>query len=82
MRGNVTYETPQLALYWMPFIGRLLEKERVYVNVLSVSHLTPYVEWGYGVQTRAVSIGVFASQKNWRFKEVAVRFSLELFNRW
>ena len=40
------------------------------------------VEWGYGVQTRAVSIGVFASQKKWRFKEVAVRFSLELFNRW
>ena len=82
VRGNVTYETPQLALYWMPLIGRLLEKERVYVNVLSVSHLTPYVEWGYGVQTRAVSIGVFASQKKWRFTDVAVRFSLELFNRW
>lgn len=82
VRSNVTYETPQLALYWLPYIGRLLEKERVYVSALSVSHLTPYLEWGYGVQTRALSIGVFASQKKWKFTDIAVRFSLELFNRW
>ena len=82
VRSNITYETPQLALCWLPYIGRLLEKERVYVSALSVSHLTPYLEWGYGVQTRALSIGVFASQKKWKFTDVAVRFSLELFNRW
>lgn len=82
VRSNITYETPQLALCWLPFIGRLIEKERVYVSALSVSHLTPYLEWGYGVQTRALSIGVFASQKKWKFTDIAVRFSIELFNRW
>ena len=82
VRSNMTYETPRLALFWLPLVGRLLEKERVYVSALSVRHLMPYLEWGYGVQTRALSIGVFASQKKWKFTDVAVRFSLELFNRW
>lgn len=82
VRGNITYESPHLALTWIPYVGRLFEKERIYVNMLSISRLTPYIEWGYGIQTRALSLGVFASQKKWHFDDVAIRFSIELFNRW
>ena len=82
VRANVAYETPLLLLSWLPVAGRLIEKERIYVNALSVHHLHPYVEYGYGFTTRALSIGAFLGQRNWRIDGFTVRIGLELFRHW
>ena len=82
VRANVAYETPLMLLAWMPMAGRLIERERIYINVLSVRHLTPYVEYGYGFATRAFSLGAFLAQRNGHFDGFNVRFGFELFRHW
>ena len=82
VRANVAYETPLLLLAWMPIAGRLVEKERIYVNALAVRHLHPYVEYGYGFTCRAFSLAAFLAQKNWRIDAFTVRVGLELFRHW
>lgn len=81
-RANFTYESPLLALAWIPVAGRLIEKERIYVNLLSVRKLHPYVEYGYGFTTRLFSLAAFLSQKNGRIDGFSVRMGFELFRRW
>lgn len=82
VRANVAYETPLLMLSWLPLAGRLIEKERIYVNVLDVQRLHPYIEYGYGFSTRAISFGAFLGQKNGRFDGFNVRVGFELFRHW
>ena len=82
VRLNAAYETPMMVLAWLPLAGRLIEKERIYVNLLAVRHLNPYVEWGYGFTTRAFSIGAFVSQRHLKFEAATIRFGLELFRHW
>lgn len=82
VRANLTYESPLLMLSWLPLAGRLIEKERVYVNILNVRKLHPYVEYGYGFTCRAFSLAAFVSQKNGKFDGFSVRMGLELFRHW
>ena len=80
-RGNLTYESPLLLLSWLPWVGRYLEMERVYVSALQAVNVHPYVEVGYGFTTRLFSIGAFMSsgQGNRTF---GVKFGFELFRNW
>ena len=57
VRGNFTYETPLLAVSWLPLVGHYIEMERIYVSALSVKSLHPYLECGYGFTTRLFSVG-------------------------
>ncbi len=82
IRSNVTYESPLLALSWIPLAGRFIEKERIYVNVLHVRKLHPYIEYGYGFATRAFSIGLFVGQSNGKFEGFGCKFGFELFRHW
>lgn len=82
VRANLTYESPILLAAWIPYVGRYIEKERIYINTLSVSRLHPYIEYGYGICTRLFSTGLFVGQKNGRFDGFGVRFGLELFRQW
>lgn len=82
LRANATYETPMLLLSWLPVAGRLIERERIYVNTLVVRHLFPYVEYGYGFATRVFSLGAFMSQRKGKIDAVSVRVGFELFRRW
>lgn len=82
VRANVAYESPLLLLSWVPIVGRLVEKERLYVNALSVRHLHPYVEYGYGFSCRAFSLAAFLGQRNWRVDGFTVRVGFELFRHW
>lgn len=82
VRANAAYETPLLMLSWLPLAGRLIEKERIYINVLAVQRLHPYIEYGYGFSTRALSVGAFLGQRNWRFDGFNVRVGFELFRHW
>lgn len=82
VRANAAYETPLLLLSWLPIAGRLIERERIYINALSVKRLNPYIEYGYGFSTRAFSLGWFVAQRNWRFDGMGVRVNMELFRHW
>ena len=82
IRGNFTYEAPMIATAWLPLIGKYIEAERLYVSSLVVNHLHPYTEWGYGVTTRAITLGIFAAFKNTKFDGVGCRFGFELFRDW
>lgn len=82
VRGNFTYETPLLALSWLPFVGHYIEMERIYVSALSVKALHPYIECGYGFTTRLFTIGGFVSSRNWKFESIGLKFGFELFRHW
>ena len=82
LRSNATYEAPMLFAAWLPFVGRYIEKERLYVNALVAHRLYPYTEWGYGFTSRLISIGMFAAFRNTKFEGVGCKFSFELFRHW
>lgn len=82
IRGNITYESPLLIAYRIPVVGRFLESERIYTNVLKSSQVNPYVEFGYGFTNRIFSMGVFLGLNNWKYDGMGFQFGFELFNRW
>jgi len=82
VRTNITYESPLMLLSRIPYIGRLMEMERIYVNTLFVEHLHPYVECGYGFTNRFFSMGIFTAISNRRYDGFGCRFAFELFRDW
>lgn len=82
VRTNATYESPLMLFSRIPYIGKLIEMERIYVNMLFVEHLHPYVEYGYGFTNRFFSMGVFMATSNKKFEGVGCRFGFELFRDW
>lgn len=81
-RNNLTYESPLLLLSRIPFVGKFIETERLYGNMLFTDKLHPYVELGYGLTNRLFSVGLFSGVSNKTFAGAGVRFSLELFRDW
>ena len=81
-RTNLSYESPFLATSWLPLIGRFIETERFYLSALSIEHTRPYYEIGYGLTTRAVSIGVFTGFLGTQYYDFGCKFTFELFRRW
>ena len=81
-RINNVYESPILAMSRVPFVGRYIENERIYTNILFVQNLHMYVENGYGFTTRALSMGMFVATENGRFHGFGCRFGFELFGKW
>ena len=82
VRGNFTYEKPLLIATWIPIIGHYIEKERLYVNALMVTHLHPYIEYGYGLTNRFFSIAAFIGTMNGKYDGFGCQFTFELFNKW
>lgn len=82
VRGNISFETPLLAISMVPLGGRFIERERIYLSSLSIAHTKLYSEVGYGFTTRLVSIGVFASFLSTRLQQTGAKFTFELFRRW
>ena len=82
VRSNITYETPLLALSRLPWVGHIIEKERIYSNILVVTHLHPYIEVGYGLTTRWLSAGLFVANRNGHYDGIGVKVGLELFRQW
>lgn len=81
-RQNLTYESPLLLLSRIHFIGKFIETERLYGNMLFTDKLHPYVELGYGLTNRLFSVGLFGGVSNKAFSGCGVRLSLELFRDW
>ena len=82
IRGNVSYESPLLFATWVPYLGRFIEKERLYISSVLLEHSRPYYEIGYGFTNRYISVGAFASFRNTHFDRIGVEFDFELFKRW
>lgn len=81
-RANITYESPLMVLSRIPYIGKIMEMERIYINTLFVEHLHPYIEYGYGFTNRFFSMGIFAATRNHKFDGFGCRFGLEIFRDW
>ena len=82
VRGHVSYESPLLVCSFLPIIGRYVETERLYLSMLSIQNTRAYSEIGYGVSTRFVSIGAFASFLKTKIQDVGFKFTFELFRDW
>ncbi len=82
VRANVTYESPLMLLSYLPLVGRLMETERIYVNGLVMAHFHPYMEYGYGFETRLFSLGAFIAFRNIKYDGIGCRFAFELFRDW
>ena len=81
LRANVTYEAPFLLLPRLRKYTRNVLNERLYLGVLTMPHLNPYFELGYGIGTHIFDLGVFVSNVNGKFSQVGFKFTFELFNR-
>lgn len=82
IRGNISYETPMLFATWIPYLGKYIEKERLYLSGVQLERSRPYFELGYGFTNRYISVGAFASFRNIRFDRIGVEVDFELFKRW
>lgn len=82
VRANATYESPLLVLSRMPWVGRLVERERIYLGVLAVRNYFPYIECGYGVTNRLCSVATFFAFSSHGYEGFGVRFGFELFSDW
>lgn len=82
VRGNVSYETPMFLATWIPYLGKYIEKERIYISSVLLESSRPYYELGYGFTNRYISVGAFASFRNTHFDRIGVEFEFELFRRW
>lgn len=81
-RSNFSYESPMLLAGRLPYIGRFLEQERIYLSSVLLANMRPYHEIGYGFSTRWFSIGGFASFLHAKFQQAECKFTFELFRRW
>lgn len=81
LRANVTYEAPFLIMPRLLRYTRNVLNERLYFGILTMPHLNPYVELGYGIGTHVFDFGVFVGNTNGKFKDIGVKFTFELFNR-
>jgi hypothetical protein len=81
LRGHFTYETPFLVIPRVMKIMRNIVNERLYVNVLMIPHLSPYVELGYGIGTPYFNFGLFTSFNKRKYMETGCKFTFELFDK-
>ena len=82
LRCHFTYDSPLLALSWIPHVGRIIETERIYLSGLSIAHKRPYFEVGYGFTNRFFSTGIFGSILGTEFYQFGFKLTLHVFSRW
>lgn len=80
IRAAVAYESPFLAVQKLLPSARFVKNEALYCNVLFISHLLPYTELGYGVETPYVNLGFFVSFENAEFGRLGYKISFSLFD--
>lgn len=78
-RLNATYQSPFLMLQKMLPRVNFIKNERLYFNMLFISHLLPYSELGYGVGTPYIDLGLFVCGKNHQFHKIGFRINVSLF---
>ena len=80
VRGHITYEAPFLLLRHLIKYTSHVQNERVYLNMLTMSHLGPYFELGYGIGTFIFDAGVFMSLEHYNKIGFGFKLTFELFD--
>lgn len=76
---NAGYASPFLFLQRVVPSARFIKNESLYLNLLFMSHLCPYWECGYGVETPYVDMGLFAGFERGSFLKIGYKLSFSLF---
>ena len=79
VRANFSYTSPFMVLHRLLPQLRFVKSESLYAGILFISHLTPYTEFGYGVETPYLNVGVFAGFEKRTFHKVGFEVSFSLF---
>ncbi|MCM1107813.1 MAG: DUF5686 family protein [Clostridium sp.] len=81
VRAHLVYESPFLVLRHLMKYSGYVQNERLYLNVLSMPHLRPYIELGYGIGTHVFDMGLFVSSRNYSNIGFGWKFTFELFSK-
>lgn len=81
LRAHFTYQAPFMWIRHLKKYTSYVTNERIYVSALSVPHLNPYIELGYGIGTHVFDAGLFVNFEKTSFKQIGFKFTFELFNR-
>jgi hypothetical protein len=60
--------------------ARFIKNETLYAGILFISHLCPYWECGYGVETPYVNVGAFVGFEKATFHKIGFKMTFSLFN--
>lgn len=80
VRLSSGYESPMLLLSRLPLASRVIQKERIYLNLLSVHALGLYTEAGYGISTRLLDLGFFSGMGMHRTFRFGFRVVVNIFD--
>ena len=80
LRLNTGYESPFLFLQRVVPQVDFIKSESLYAGMLFISHLCPYWECGYGVETPYVNLGVFSGFEMFRFHKIGFKVTFSLFD--
>ena len=58
-RFSATYESPMLLFSRLKWLARVVQRERIYANIVSLNSLNPYAELGYGISTHVLDVSGF-----------------------
>lgn len=61
IKTSVAYESPMLLFSRLPGLTRYVEKERIYLNFVTLRSLSAYCELGYGIATPILDLSGFIS---------------------
>lgn len=81
VRGHVTFEAPFLILRHLLKYTSHVQNERLYLNLLAMDHLGPYLEVGYGVGTFIFDMGLFLSWDKFDQIGFGYKLTFELFSK-
>ena len=80
LRLNASYDSPLLFLQRVVPRARFIKNETLYAGILFISHLCPYWECGYGVETPYVNVGAFVGFEKATFHKTGFKMTFSLFN--
>lgn len=80
IRGHIVFEAPFLLMRHLMKYTSHIQNERIYVNMLTMDHLGPYFEFGYGIGTFVFDAGVFLSLEQLKNVGLGFKITFELFN--
>ena len=81
VRGHISYEAPFLVLRHLIKYTNHVQNERLYLNMLTMDHLGPYFELGYGIGTFVFDMGLFLSLENFKQIGFGYKITFELFSK-
>ncbi len=78
-RANASYVSSFIFINKVLPRVNIFKNEMLFFNMLFMSKLHPYTEWGYGGQTPYLNVGFFVGFENTRFYKVGFKVTVSLF---